>query len=956
MAPLNKLSDPEVVELYKERVRKVKEGKIAPVFGYDTETFASLRSRFGKKDVAFMIRSGYPIGINVTENKKFSPSFSSSPRSLSPFSKAMMSNNENAPNENYKPLAHLGDSEIVDLFKKRVKLIKQGKIAPITDLDEYTFDDVKEMFGGMKDAVDTIRHTFPYGISLVETKRSPTYARDVKDLKNDSLVVEKFKKRVKLVQEGKITPSMRYDETTFDEMKEMFNGKKGAVEYIRIAYPHGISLTENKKSSPSPVKYSPSPKKDTKEGTKEERRRAYEKQLKNIANEAVRTTNIKNLKGMTNDNIIRVYGKTRGEALIAKRNQAGPEITKEGTKEERRRAYEKQLKNIANEAVRTTNIKNLKGMTNDNIIQVYGKTRGEALIAKRKKAGSDESSTKTIEVKGSLPKGKHVELFLENGKVSFKKMSDKSVRVKGTVIDSRDGKSTVSYTDPRKNDNFSLDMDEMDDENILIIMGETKGKEFIAQRNKAARAEGDKRAKEQARIDADQERRRKDRESQKESQEKQRKEHEEQQRKRDREWEDFEKRQQKDKTPLTPMKKMKIAGGREKFDFAEKITKCSRVLTLDQVEMPTCWFNALMMALFFSQNTRIAIANSLQFIKDPNKFPIVVDIGKLLEGYNKTRASKDLYKRLQPKEFLETLRQKQPSQFPPRNRDAKPGEYVYYKGDSLEYMHRMLQFLEIPHLLLSRPSFKSSKTEWSYYNYDVYESKIFGAGAQKEVGIRKDTSTLKSVDTKHPVILTICTEDDHDKMMTEKVSSRWASYTTYPVEGLLPDGHASVIKYNGTKYYLDSLLLGNYNAEACTKGHAIAGVTCNGDRFLYNGYTYKSVDPGMRKNFQGGKEACPLEPTEWAHTTNFCLSNTCGIDKFVSKMDTKEMCFSTLRNARLTYVREDYVGNRIPSIPTALDRMKQKQTEAGIFNDKRLKNMGILQRDPITRQYVVTKR
>jgi hypothetical protein len=44
----------------------------------------------------------------------------------------------------------------------------------------------------------------------------------------------------------------------------------------------------------------------------------------------------------------------------------------------------------------------------------------------------------------------------------------------------------------------------------------------------------------------------------------------------------------------------------------------------------------------------------------------------------------------------------------------------------------------------------------------------------------------------------------------------------------------------------------------------------------------------MSKNFQGGKEACPLEPTEWAHTTNFCISaQGCGFDKFVSKIETK---------------------------------------------------------------------
>ena len=59
---------------------------------------------------------------------------------------------------------------------------------------------------------------------------------------------------------------------------------------------------------------------------------------------------------------------------------------------------------------------------------------------------------KTVVVKGNVPKGKRIEVFLDDGKVSLKRISDKSVRVAGTVVDSKDGVSTVSYMEPRKND------------------------------------------------------------------------------------------------------------------------------------------------------------------------------------------------------------------------------------------------------------------------------------------------------------------------------------------------------------------------------------------------------------------------------------------------------------------------------------------------------------------------
>jgi hypothetical protein len=473
--------------------------------------------------------------------------------------------------------------------------------------------------------------------------------------------------------------------------------------------------------------------------------------------------------------------------------------------------------------------------------------------------------------------------------------------------------------------------------------------------------EDEERERQQARLAAEDERRIKDRESQKKSQEKQRKDLEKQQKEADnfyRRAEQIKQEQKKkDKTPLTPMQQLEIAGG-GKFDFGKTITTCSRVLTLDQVNAPTCWFNALMMALFFSQNTRITIASSLKYIKDQRKLPIVVKISKLLEGYNKTRASKYLYERLQPKEFLTTLRQFYPDQFPMLQRGAKfqEGKEDSYRGDSLEYMHRMLQFLEIPHLFLSRPSMKSNRTEWSQYNYDLFGNKLWGDVNSLKFNPRTDKTTLDRVDTERPLILIMLVENTFDKKMTERAKGKWTTYSTHSVGGLYADTHARIITYNGKKYYLDSMILGSYNNKACQKGHAIAGVTCNGGRFLYNGWNSKTVDKGLARPNKARSEACPLNQMDWARTTNFCINTEkCAFETFVSKMETKTLCFSTLRNVALTYVREDYVGSRIPSMPAAMDKLKQKQTEEGIFNNDRLIKMGVLKLDPRTRKYVATR-
>ena len=56
---------------------------------------------------------------------------------------------------------------------------------------------------------------------------------------------------------------------------------------------------------------------------------------------------------------------------------------------------------------------------------------------------------RTVVVKGMLPRGKRIEVFLDGNKVSLQRMSDASERVAGTVIDAKDGVSTVSYIKPR---------------------------------------------------------------------------------------------------------------------------------------------------------------------------------------------------------------------------------------------------------------------------------------------------------------------------------------------------------------------------------------------------------------------------------------------------------------------------------------------------------------------------
>ncbi|AGE51575.1 hypothetical protein PBCVCviKI_490L [Paramecium bursaria Chlorella virus CviKI] len=750
-------------------------------------------------------------------------------------------------------MSNLNLSETLERFKKRQSLIKAGKIKPEFYYDETPFEEIKDLWGSKKTAIEKIADSYPKRFIPIEEmspEKTKKNTKTVHDMFLES-TLERFKLRQQLIKEGKIKPRFKYDTMELPDIFETFKKRKGfikdgkmdpeqALKLISEVYPDGIPLNINANASP--------------ELTKENRRAAYEKKMKNIANEAVRTVPMKNIKDLSNAEILEQYGKTRGEALIKKRGPYVPVKTE--SKENRRAAYEKKMKNIANEAVRTIPIKEYINKTNGNIIETYGKTRGEALVAKK-----DEELRK-----------------LKAGKMA--KEADKK------------RKETEQEEEQRR----------LDEEQVRRRL----------ERERQRVSENDTKYKEQKKV--------------------------------------YKTAVKESKEVTTPMREVKA--GATTFKFAKGITKCARVMTLDQKNAPTCWFNSLMMVLFFSQNTRVAVASSIQYIKDKRKFHVVEKIGKLLQGYNKTRVDRYMYERLHPKAFLETIRELHPEQFPGI---TKTGINTTYRGDSIEYLHRMLQFLEIPHLILSRPSIKSGSTEWSQYNYDMYDNKILGDAFHEKVGTRKNSSTYpKFVDTKHPIIISILTDYDNDRALSDKIGSSWVKYKTYPVNGLVSNGYAPEIKYNGYRYYLDSMILGNYNARACESGHAIAGVTCNGGRFMYNGWTRGTVDKGMAKSFKGtgSSEACPLESLDWAVTTNFCISKDCGFDRFVSKLDTKSLCFSTIKGTCVTYVREDLVGSRIPSVPHMLDKMKQKQTEEGIYNNERLKKMGILKKDPKTGKYV----
>jgi hypothetical protein len=117
------------------------------------------------------------------------------------------------------------------------------------------------------------------------------------------------------------------------------------------------------------------------------------------------------------------------------------------------------------------------------------------------------------------------------------------------------------------------------------------------------------------------------------------------------------------------------------------------------------------------------------------------------------------------------------------------------------------------------------------------------------------------------------------------------------------------IYYRGAEYNLDSVILENWDTKK--GGHAIAGITCKKNKYVYNGWTRSSMDPQMAKIAITRNIPCELMKYEWniKKHDDFCLNTkTCIPDILKTKEEIKKnrLCFNFSKGRRiLVYIRKN---------------------------------------------------
>lgn len=149
------------------------------------------------------------------------------------------------------------------------------------------------------------------------------------------------------------------------------------------------------------------------------------------------------------------------------------------------------------------------------------------------------------------------------------------------------------------------------------------------------------------------------------------------------------------------------------------------------------------------------------------------------------------------------------------------------------------------------------------------------------------------------------------------------------------------ISYNGKQYVLDAVILDNWNTYI-KNGHIICGITCKGNRYIYNGWTKQVLEDPMDITKQR-KIPCKLVEHDWNihQDDKFCLSSLgCGFES----QDDLRACFSFSKGRRiLIYVRGTLPGqiNSLPEYQTFdIDKNNSSGSQSVEHHNKKARQQG----------------
>jgi len=346
----------------------------------------------------------------------------------------------------------------------------------------------------------------------------------------------------------------------------------------------------------------------------------------------------------------------------------------------------------------------------------------------------------------------------------------------------------------------------------------------------------------------------------------------------------------------------------------------------------TCWFNAILMIVLYSQNMRKILIKEAKNWSNPNSFLKIIK--SILKNYDKPEKVREFFAKIKPElilfKMLKSFDDKEMIKF--LKTSIKNGSDIGYYHD---YIIRFLKYIGINtldivvikqkgwvynstnYLLNTDKEFSyiydtKNKSRFSFLkDFDDFKDEI-----KKKTKKTKVFEEIKKILTDIPDVLIVKHEEVMDNTLS-KDNYNFMNYyipefngssysSSFMIRGL--DTYNDIIYLNGHKYKLEAVTLENYNYDDNEFSHAICGITCNNNRYVYNGWNAQTNDPSL-KTTGSFVSPCALIKYDWDLRKDepFCLNiNTCKLDFLKSSVDKDNLCFSFAKGERiLIYARVD---------------------------------------------------
>jgi hypothetical protein len=355
---------------------------------------------------------------------------------------------------------------------------------------------------------------------------------------------------------------------------------------------------------------------------------------------------------------------------------------------------------------------------------------------------------------------------------------------------------------------------------------------------------------------------------------------------------------------------------------------CNKVITIPQYE-PTCWFNAILMAILYSQYSRKLLLNDKILAQNNSKIAKIIK-NILKYQYVSNKYTEQYFNIMTPGKILKYLNLIDDFRlfitkgwfsdfflpiFIEKACFKRCLILDLYKGNIYVEFQKKIRFVNI---------LKDGNNEGSIF----YDDKITDIDLQNHI--------LKKLNEPNPdyIFLSI-TEPGNDYLYSKHLINNseridniinLKNYTVF-TSGL--NETKDVITYKDDEYILDSCIINNYNSKIIGASHAIVGITCKKEKYVYNGWIRSTKDPAMLinknikkydKDSQDNKLLpCELMKFNWNvndKDSSFCINHKlCKLDIIKKSDEFNDLCFSFGKDTRtLIYVKQP--KKKITSINT----------------------------------------